>query len=450
MRKTRTGLLIIYLPAILSLVLASSFSFAQSQPTILKVANLEEVIQLSRFKNPDLKSYELKMAKNSFEVKTTKATYLPTVVGNFEGQKNFELATTPVPGEIFGQPGSITNVQFGQNYAYNAGISLNQTVLDRGFTLKVRLAKLNYESSESQKNAYIQLLDQQVSLNYYTLLISKRAIILAAQDLKASDSIVHLSEQKFKEGLLDALALNQAKINSNVTRKNLNSSQQLYTKSRDELKLLLGMGQEDSLTIVADIPDELPLMVAPEEINPNEKINLASLQKQQAQAQVSIQKSLFIPKISLNGYYGVQQFSDDYGVSFGNNAWSTISYLGLNLSAPIFTGFASQNKLRASKLEMERAENEWKKVNLESKSHDNHLINEYHTSLRNSQLAYDAFRLYQKNEQLTFQKYSEGLISLDRYLYSFEDYLQAENAYLNSLLTTYSYYSQIISRTNKL
>jgi outer membrane protein TolC len=189
-------------------------------------------------------------------------------------------------------------------------------------------------------------------------------------------------------------------------------------------------------------------MVASEEMSPNENINLASLQKQQAQAQVSIQKSLFIPKISLNGYYGFQQFSDDFGVSFVNNAWSTISYLGLNLSAPIFTGFASQNKLRASKIEMERAENEWKKVNLESQIHDNRLIDEYHISLRNSQLAFDAFRLYEKNKQLTFQKYSEGLISLDRYLYSFEDYLKAENAYLNSLLTTYSYYSQIISRTN--
>jgi outer membrane protein len=448
MRKTRIGISIIYLPTILLLVLASSFSFAQSQPTILKVATLEEVIQLSRSKNPDLKSYELNVAKNSFDMKATKAIYLPAVVGNFAGQKNFELATTPVPGEVFGQPGSVTNVQFGQNYAYNAGISLNQTVLDRGFALKVKLAKLNYESSESQKNAYLQLLDQQVSLNYYSLLISKSAISLAEQDLEASDSIVHLSEQKFKEGLLDALAVNQAKINFNVTRKNLNSSQQLYTKSRDELKLLLGMGQEDSLTIVAVIPNELPLMVASEEMSPNENINLASLQKQQAQAQVSIQKSLFIPKISLNGYYGFQQFSDDFGVSFVNNAWSTISYLGLNLSAPIFTGFASQNKLRASKIEMERAENEWKKVNLESQIHDNRLIDEYHISLRNSQLAFDAFRLYEKNKQLTFQKYSEGLISLDRYLYSFEDYLKAENAYLNSLLTTYSYYSQIISRTN--
>jgi outer membrane protein TolC len=448
MRKMRIGVSIAHLPTILLLVLASSFSFAQSQPTILEVATLEELIQLSRSNNPDLKSYELNVAKNSFDVKATKAIYLPAVAGNFAGQKNFELATTPIPGEIFGQPGTFTDVQFGQNYAYNAGISLNQTLLDRGSTLKVKLAKLSYETAESQKSAYLQFLDQQVSLNYYSLLISKRAIALAAQDLEVSDSIVHLSEQKFEEGLLDALAVNQAKINSNVTRQNLNSSQQLYNKSRDELKLLLGMGQEDSLNITTEIPDELPSMVASDEMSPNENINLASLQKQQAQAQVSIQKSLFVPKLSLNGYYGFQQFRDDFGVSFGNNAWTTYSYLGLNLSIPIFTGLSSQNKLRASKVELERAENEWNKVNLESQSQDARLIEEYHTSLRNSQLALDAFRLYEKNEQLTLQKYSEGLISLDRYLYSFEDYLKAENAYLNSLLTTYSYYSQIISRTN--
>ena len=446
MTKTRIEVFIQYFLTVLLLAAACSFSLAQTEPIVLEVATLEELIQLSRSKNPDLKSYELNVMKNSFDVKATKAIYLPTVGGTFAGQRNFELPITPVPGELFGQPGTTRDVQFGQNYAYNTGISLNQTLLDRGSTLKVKLAKLNYETSEVQQIVYLQLLDQQVSLNYYSVLISKRAIALAEKDLEVSDSIVQLSVQKFEEGLLDALAVNQARINSYVTQQNLNNSQQLHDKSLDELKLLLGMNKIDSLKISAVIPDELPEMVGSDEMRPNENINLASLQKQQAQAQVNIQKSLFMPKLSLNGYYGFQQFRDDFGVSFGNNAWSTYSYLGLNLSIPIFTGFSSKNKLQASKVDLEWAQNEWNKVNLESQNQDERLIEEYYSSLRNTQLALDAFQLYEKNERLTLQKYSEGLISLDRYLYAFEDYLKAENAFLNNLLNTYSYYSQIIPR----
>ena len=77
---------------------------------------------------------------------------------------------------------------------------------------------------------------------------------------------------------------------------------------------------------------------------------------------------------------------------------------------------------------------------------DTQLIEEYHTSIKNTHLSMEAFQLYEQNERLTLQKYSEGMISLDRYLYAFEDYLKAENAFLNTLLNTYSYYSQIKPR----
>ncbi len=419
---------------------------AQTDTVLVEIASVEELIRLTRTQNPDLKSYLLNVEKSSYEVKVSKASFLPSVTGNFSGQKNFELPITPVPGDFFGQPGSTVNAQFGQEYAYNAGLNLTMSLIDWQSVLKVKMAKLTYEAAEAQQAAYLQLLDQQVHLNYYSLVISKQAIALAEKDLEIADSIASLSEQKFREGALDAVATNQARINSNVTKQNLTNSRQLYQKSSNDLKLLLGMQAMDSLHVEANINYELPLKYNTSELVPDEEIRLARISAQQAQNQVNIQKSLFVPKLSLYGYYGKQQFREDFGLEFGNNAWSNYSYLGLNLSIPIFTGFSSKNKLQASKVDLEWAENELKKVNLESEIQDARLIEDYHTSLINANLTKEAFQLYEKNERLTLQKYSEGLISLDRYLYAFEDYLKAENAFLNSLLNTYSYYSQIIPR----
>ena len=419
---------------------------AQIDTVLVEVATVEELLKLARTQNPDLKSYILNVKKSSYDVKASKAAFLPSVAGNFAGQKNFELPITPVPGEFFGQPGTPVNVQFGQEYAYNAGITFTMNLLDRQSALKVKMAKLANETAESQQDAYLLILDQQINLNYYSLLVSKRAIALAEKDMDIADSIALLSEQKYREGLVDVLAVNQARINSNVTKQNLNNSRQLYKNSNNELKMLLGLREEDSLKVVANIQYELPPMYDTNELAPDENIRLARFGEQQALNQVNIQKSMFIPKISLGGVYGKQQFRDDFGIDFGNNTWLNYSYIGLNLSIPIFTGFTNKNKLQASKVDLELAENELNKVILNSQVQDARLIQEYHNSLRNTHLATEAFQLYQKNERLTLQKYSEGLISLDRYLYAFEDYLKAENAFLNTLLNTYSYYSQIIPR----
>ncbi|MDX2062607.1 MAG: TolC family protein, partial [Bacteroidia bacterium] len=146
------------------------------------------------------------------------------------------------------------------------------------------------------------------------------------------------------------------------------------------------------------------------------------------------------------GYYGKQQFREDFGLDLGNNTWSNYSFVGFNLSVPIFNGFAYRNKLKISKIDLNLSEIELNKANLESHSQDIKLVEEYRTSISNTKLALEAFQLYEENERLALQKYSEGVISLDRYFNAFEDYLKSENAYLNGLLTTYSLYSQIIPR----
>ncbi len=431
---------------LLILMLTCITARSQSESTRVEVTSLEELINLAKERNPDLKSYILNVEKSSYDFKISKATLLPSISGSFSGQKNIDLATTPVPGEFFGQPGTTVNAQFGQQYAYNAGISVNKVLLDWQSNLKVKMAKLTLKTSESQRDAYLIVLHQLIATNYYSILIAKRAIVLAEKDLEIADSVLVISEQKFEEGLIDASTINLAKINSNLAKQNLHSSKQLYSNTCNDIKVLLGLNEKDTLQIVANSSLSLPPMYSVSELAPEERIKLASLSEQQAQYQVAIQKSMYLPKLSLNGYYGKQQFREDFGLDLGNNTWSNYSFVGFNLSVPIFNGFAYRNKLKISKIDLNLSEIELNKANLESHSQDIKLVEEYRTSISNTKLALEAFQLYEENERLALQKYSEGVISLDRYFNAFEDYLKSENAYLNGLLTTYSLYSQIIPR----
>ena len=426
---------------------ASALS-AQDSSRILKITSLRDAWGIAFDHNPDYENYQLNQQKAEIDFKASRSYRFPTVTAGFDGQRNLALATTPIPGEIFGEPeGTTINAQFGQEYNYNAGIAISKSIVDRQKVLQSKLSKLNVKHTETQLEAYRQLLKQQVSLHYYTAMIAKRAMVISQQDMEVADSIVLLSEQKFEEGVIDAITVNQAKINVNFVKQAMINNQLLFDQNISELKKLFGMHLADSLILVEELEYEFPDHYRVEDLPVDLEIALSSINEQQADLQVSLQKSLFVPKLSLNSYYGTQQFREDFGLSFDNDAWNNFSYIGLNISVPIFTGFKNKNQYKASKVAQKIAQNELEKTGLSASINDELLVNEYNRSQQNARAALETFGLYEENRRLTYQKYTEGLLSLDHYLSVFEDYIEAENVFLNALSNTYGHYSQIISRT---
>lgn len=435
---------------VLLLMLGLNVSYlasAQDSLRSVEIVSLQSAWSMAFDHNPDYQNYKLNQEKAEINHKASRSYRLPTISANINAQRNLDLATTPLPGEIFGLPeGTTIDAQFGQAYTYNAGIALSKSIFDRQAIVQSKLSKLDVQIAEIQRDAYGQLLKQQVSLHYYAALIAQRSMVLNRRDLVAADSIVLLSQQKFNEGVIDVIALNQAKINLNTVKQSLVNYQVLYDQNTNELKKLLGMRYTDSLRLPMKLEYQLPKYYQTDDLLLDPGVTLSLANEQQAELQVSLQASSFLPKLTASSYYGRQQFRDDFGVSFGDNAWTNFSYLSLDLSIPIFNGFANKNRYKASKLAREVAKNELENTRLTASINDQQLIYEYHRSLENTQVALETFELFRQNSQLSYQKFTDGLISLDGYLGVFEDYLQAESAFLNALSGTYSYYSQIISR----
>lgn len=421
---------------------------AQDSLRISKITSLRDAWGIAFDHNPDYENYQLNQQKAEMDFKASRSYRFPTVTAGFDGQRNLALATTPIPGEIFGEPeGTTINAQFGQEYNYNAGISISKSIVDRQKVLQSKLSKLNVKHAEAQLEAYRQLLKQQVNLHYYAAMIAKRAMVISQKDMEVADSIVLLSGQKFEEGVIDAITVNQAKINVNFVKQAMINNQLLFDQNISELKKLFGMHPADSLILLEELAYEFPDHYRVEDLPVDPEIALSSISEQQADLQVSLQKSLFVPKLSLSSYYGTQQFREDFGLSFDNDAWNNFSYIGLNISVPIFTGFKNKNQYKSSKVAQKIAQNELEKTRLSASINDKLLVNEYNRSRQNARAALETFGLYEENRRLTYQKYTEGLLSLDHYLSVFEDYMEAENTFLNALSNTYGYYSQIISRT---
>jgi outer membrane protein TolC len=418
----------------------------QDRPDTLVVNSLSEVIDKALKNNPTITVYRQQVLQARYNLNTAKGFIYPTVSGSFNGQDNLHLAVTPVPGELIGKPGTTFYAQFGKTYVYNSGLNFQENVLNWTSFLQAKVAEGNYQLSKAQQDSYNQNLREQVARLYFTALIAKKSLQIAQLDKNIADTMVTLAKQKLDQGASDIITYNQALINYNSVLQNIALDQQLYDQSVENLKITLGEKPATELNFKQQLnTDTIPQFGS---LNLAADKNLQNYQQQLfvAALQARSQRSVSLPSLSFNGYYGAQQFRNDFGLSFDNRAWSPYRYIGLNISVPVFTGLYNYNKYRSAVTQRDIAKTQYEAAVTQSAINDRLLLKSNADYTANVRASGDNFRLYFKNLTVNQQKFTEGVISLDVYLKSFDDYLKSENIHLNNLSTLLSNQATILSR----
>jgi outer membrane protein len=423
-----------------------SLAFAQAKPDTVIIPTTNYAIALAIKSNPTQAVYRQQILQARYNYKASKGYLYPSASASFAGTDNLHLAITPVPGELVGKPGTTYNLQFGKKYVYNTGITLGYDVFNWQNVVQAGIAKNNLLLSEVQQDAYVQSLKEQVAKIYFSALIAKASLKTITNDQVLADSLVSLAKQRLNVGATDALQVNQAIINYNSVLQNRAQSTQLYEQGIENLKILIG-GQPESEIKLADnvsldaLSENLDGM-----LNHDKSLDVYEQQEKIAGLQSKAQRSVAYPTFSATGYFGDEQYRNDFGLSFSNSAWSAYRYIGINLSVPIFTGFTNSNKYKSSVVAHSIAKQQFDNAKQQSEINDRLLIKNDLEYLALVQASENSFKLYQDNLVLNKQKYTEGVTSIDVYLKAFQDYLTAENTYLNNLSQLLSVKATIISR----
>lgn len=431
---------IILLGAFLAIILTR----ASAQTVVLD--SLDVAIGYAIKNNPDLKIYKLNREKARYDFRTSKSYLLPDISANFQGQDNIDLPVTPLPGDLFGQPGQTIDAQFGKKYTYNTGLMLSKSLLDFQSKFASRVAKINMEISETNSELYKQKLTEQVSLFYYSYIISEKALAIQLKDSALADSVLTHVKQKFKQGLVDKRSVNLAKISLNNIRQNISAYQAIIDQCIASLKILLGIPAETEILFKEKIDSRKTYLQNVNKVGPDLSLRILSNQLYQSENTVKQKRALLYPKMSFVAFWGAQQYRDDFGISFDKNDRSDVTYLGLNISVPIFTGFSTHNKIQSAKISYEKAMTNLNKEKEKSHINDFLLIQNYNNSLKTMHAAKESYNLSRENAGLLLQNYEQGLVSFDTYYNTFDDYLKAEAAYLSALSDSFNYYTTILSR----
>ena len=420
-------------------------SIGQS-PDTLRLWSLDSAYSLSLKHNSNQAIYLEQIKQAHFNFKAAQSFLYPNISGSFSGQDNLNLATTIVPGELIGKPGTSFNAQFGKKYVYNSGITLQKDLLSWQNALELKLAKGNYILSQVQANSYLQSLKEQVGKLYFSILVAKESLKIGRKDIRIADTLVQISRNKLREGTIDGLVLNQALINQNIVQENFSQSQLLYDQGIENLMILLGEKGDREIKVQENLNLDSLVLAQNISLNPDKSLDIFKQNVLISKTQANLIRSALLPKLSFQTYLGAQQFRNDFGLSLNSNNWTKYSYLGLNLNIPIFTGFNTSNKYRASLIQRNISEIQWESAIKQSKIQDQLLMKTNQDLMESLKSSGGNLILYEKNLHLNQEKFIEGIISLDIYLKAFQDYINAENTHLNNISQYLSNRATIISR----
>lgn len=433
----------IFLIAALSLHCFKNEAIAQE----IILSSVDEAIEYAYKHNPSLEAYKLQSEITDLNYRSQRNSRFPTISYSFNGQRTGDLAVTPLPGELFGQPGETVDAAFGQPYSFNSGITIQSNKLDWQNKLQTKLAKNEISVIEAEIEEYKQQLAQQVSLYYYSALIADRAIQLSDSNTTISQEILRLTELRFDQGIEDQFSVNQTKIQANNSNISSLSNQAFYEECIHQLKVLLGLRYVSDLVLGEQLDYNWNEDIDYSQLKIDSRLVTLSSQLHSSELRLKLQKASFLPSISLTKYNGKQLNRDDFDLSFVNDDWSDYSYVSVGISIPIFSGFSRTNNVKIANRELSIARLNYQTELQNRENSDLLLISDFNLSVETLNRAYETFNLAKQNQEIAFSRYESGLIILDQYLLTVDDRIATENAYLNDLSTVYTHYSTIISRS---
>jgi outer membrane protein len=366
MNKSNTTYIIMkHLLFTVSLVCAIAFTgHAQQAPPTGQVYSftLADCINYAYEHQDTVLNANLDVKSAGYHVKEIIGQGLPQVSGSASFQDYIQIPTTLIPGEFIGQPGTFIPLKFGVKYQSNIGINATQILFDGNYFVGLQgrktyqqLFNLSYNRSKIDANV-------NVTKSYFQVLVSNEQIKLLDANINQIKQTLDQTSAQNKQGFVEKIDVDRLTVQYNNLVTTRENTVRLLALNYQLLKFQMGMPIENNV-ILKDKIEDIKLDMNAADMTADTSFyhsrveyNLLETQKKLDEYDVKSKRAQFLPKLTFNSSfansYQDNSFSRLYSNSYPN------SYIGLNLSVPIFSGFQHKYQLKQSQIIVMKAEND--------------------------------------------------------------------------------------------
>ncbi len=411
--------------------------------------SIQQALDYAKANNVQVKNALLSVQAQNETNREITAAALPNIFGTGNVINNLKIPVTLIPGEITGlPPGTFVPVRFGTKYNSIVGIQLQQTLFDGQVFVGLQARKTSVDFQLKNVEVTEELIKANIYKVYYQLVASKTQIKILDANIQRLEKLENDTRILYNNGFAEKL--DEDKVSIQLT--NLNTEKVKALNSIEigylGLKTLLGMPAKDTLELTEKITEgQIEANILADtgfQYQDRKEYQYLELAKKLNEYNIKRYKLSYLPILSMNAAYNKNAQRNTFDLFVKDGDWFTASYIGFNLSVPIFSGFAKDARVAKSKIDLRQTYNQLENLR-------NTIDNEVQQARINFNTAQNTLRFQKKNMELaekvynqTRKKYEIGTGSNIEISAAQTDLITAQNNYLSAL------YGAIVARIDYL
>lgn len=394
--------------------------------------------------NYDLKNsrYDVDIARKI--VKENTAIGLPQINAGLDYIDFIQRPTSLIPGEFFGKPGEDIPIQFGTKYNLTFEASASQLIYSGQYLIGLQTAKAYLEMAKQKNMKDIVDIRDEVANAYIRLLVNDENIKILDSTLSIVTRMVYEAQESYKNGLIEDVDVEQAELDQSNLEAQLLYMKNLRVISYNTLKFLIGISEEKEI----ELTDNLDYFLA--QINKDALINkpfdykynidylLLKKQEHLTFMQFKLAKTAYQP--SLVAFLGFSENAQRETWNFfaSDKPWYTTFNWGASLAIPIWSSGSRKFKVDQARINVEKMKVEDEKARVALELQVQTAKEDFSNSFTVYQNMKKGFETSLKIYRKTALKYREGVATSTDLNQRYNQFLQANNNYMQSIFSLLS------------
>ena len=329
-------------------------------------------------------------------------------------------------------------IEMGTKYSANAGLALNQQLLNMSLFNTLDIAKVSKQMAELGALSTEEDVIAQTATLYYGVQVTQYAASQMLRSVGLVEQMLRMMEVNYASGLVKKVDVDRLRVNLT----NLKTQQSAIESGLDVQKNLLKLQMGFEVTAPIAVPALDLSLMAQQEIaavgsptfDPIRHIAYRQLQQRErmAELQERAKKYEYLPTLSLALNLQYNHMSDQLFGGATNYGYPT-AMVGVSLRMPIFSGGSRLAKVRESHLDLLKAQEDLHALDQSLRMANLNASLKLRDTRRTIALQRDNQALAEQVLDLAQKNYSLGVASLSDVLNASQSLVQAQMSYASAL-----------------
>ena len=416
-------------------VSVSAFALAQPSDTVAqpKVLTLEDALKVALSENASVKVADMEIQRTGYARKGTYASLFPQINGTGSYQRTIKKQVMYMDFDMgsFGSGVDIgdgdtggespmrdmsSGIEVGRWNTWSTGITAAMPLVNAQLWKSLRISDKDVELSvEKARSSRLETVVQ-VKQAFFSCLLAREVFEVYRSVYENALENLDQTQKKYNAQRASELDLTRAKTTVANAVPNVYDAESAVILSLWQLKAVMGVDLDENIDVAGSLSDYSDEMYSAMydgdglSLEDNSTMRQLAIQAEQLADAVKLQQYAYLPTLSLTFNYSINAMTNDF--KFSEYRWSPYSFVGLNLSVPIFSGGQRLNAVRQSRVQAAELDIQRTNTERQLKISIRQYLNQMETATKSHASALSALETAQKAYDIASKSYAVGRSTL--------------------------------------